>query len=296
MTVTVITGANSGIGRATALHLASRGHRVFGTMRSLDKGDKLAAMADELGVEITPIVLDVTDDAAVTAGFGEILSAAGTVDVLVNNAGIGSISTVEDVDIAAEKQVFDANVWGVVRCTQAVLPAMRAQGSGHIVQISSIAGRVGIPAQPMYCASKWALEGMTESLAHDVAAFGVRVSIVEPGVTRTGILGKSEAAPDPTAYDAVYGRMMDLYATGIVANARPELVAETIEQCLEADPGQLRWPVAWGAEQLVWARHGGGVTDAEWTELGALVDQPDAWRARFAELFDLPLIDATGGS
>ncbi len=293
MTVTVITGANSGIGRAAALELAAAGHRVYGTMRSLDKGEKLAALAGEAGVEVTPVVMDVTDGASVTAAIDQILADAGQVDVLVNNAGIGSNAAIEDIDVENDKLVFDTNVWGVVRCTQAVLPAMRSQGSGHIVQISSIAGRFGIPGQPMYCASKWALEGMSENMAHDLAQHGVRVSIVEPGVTRTAILAKNmDAFPGP--YEDTYARMFDVYASGIVANVRAEAVAATIRECIEAAPGQLRWPVAWGAAELGESRAGAGVTDAEWTELGALTPDGAAWRQRFLELFDLEIISATG--
>lgn len=296
MPTTVITGANSGIGRAAALHLAAAGHRVFGTMRSLDKGEKLAALAAEAGIDVTPIVLDVTDSQGVSDGFAEIIEAAGTVDVLVNNAGIGSNAAIEDIDIERDKAVFDANVWGPVRCAQAVLPTMRAQGSGHIVQISSIAGRIGVPGQPIYSASKWALEGMSENMAHDLAVHGIRVSIVEPGVTRTAILGKNPDWPTPTEYADTYGRMFDIYATGIMANVRAETVAQTIQDCIDAPSGQLRWPVAWGADELVAARMGGGVTDEEWIELGALADDPVAWRERFEQLFGLPLISATGDS
>jgi NADP-dependent 3-hydroxy acid dehydrogenase YdfG len=287
--VTVITGANSGIGRATALHLAGQGHQVFATMRSLDKGSKLFDLADASGVEVTAVVLDVTNDAEVETGFDEILAAAGRIDVLINNAGIGQNAAIEDVTMHDGKELFDINVWGVVRCTQAVLPSMRAQRSGHIVQISSIAGRIGIPGQPMYCASKWAVEGMTENMAHDLASHGVRVSIVEPGVTRTAILGKNTDTPPDTAYTAVYSRMFDMYATGIAANVRAEAVAETVGQALDAEPGQLRWSAAWGAEEMSGGR---SFTDAELTELGALVDDGPAWRQRFSELFGVELISA----
>lgn len=287
--VTIITGANSGIGRATALHLAAHGHRVYGTMRSLDKGDKLAQLAHDAGVEVTPVVLDVTSDDQVAEGFASVIDEAGRVDVLVNNAGIGQNAAIEDVDIAEGKELFDINVWGTIRCAQAVLPSMRAQGSGHIVQVSSIAGRIGIMGQPVYCASKWALEGMSENMAHDLAIHGIRVSIVEPGVTRTAILGKNPDFPQGSAYNGAYGRMFDVYATGIVANSRAEAVAETIQAAIESDGSQLRWPVAWGAEQM-W--QGRPFTDAELVELGKLADDGPAWRQRFAELYGLDLVSA----
>lgn len=258
-------------------------------MRSFDKGAKLFDLAATAGLKVTPIVLDVTSDDEVEAGFDEILATAGHIDVLVNNAGIGQNAAIEDVDIHAGKDLFDINVWGVVRCTQAALPAMRAQGHGHIVQISSIAGRIGIPGQPMYCASKWAVEGMTENMAHDLAAHDIRVSIVEPGVTRTAILGKNSETPPDSAYIETYARMYDMYASGIAANVRAETVAETVEQALVAEPGQLRWSVAWGAEQMTSGRP---FTDAELTELGALVGDGPAWRQRFSELFGVGLMSA----
>jgi NAD(P)-dependent dehydrogenase (short-subunit alcohol dehydrogenase family) len=290
--ISVVTGANSGIGRATALHLAGLGHRVYGTMRSLDKGAKLAELAEAAGGEVTPVVLDVADDDSVAAGFAQILADAGHVDVLVNNAGVGSNGGIEDVDIAAAKELFEANVWGVLRCTMAVVPSMRERRSGTIVQISSIAGRVGLPGQPVYSASKWAVEGMSENLAHDLAGFGIRVRIVEPGVTRTAILSKDVAVPEITNHGGVYGRMMDLYATGIVANVRPEAVAETVAEAIADDSAKLRWPVAWGADALGRGREN-VASDAEWVELGTLADDGAAWRARFTEVFGIPLIDAT---
>ena len=285
MPTTVITGANSGIGRAAAVQLAVAGHRVFATMRSLDKGAKLSAAATDRNVEVTPVVVDVTDDESVARGFAQILDAAGSIDVLVNNAGIGMNATVEDAPLDEAMGVFDANVWGPVRCAKAVLPAMRAQGSGHIVQISSIAGRVGLPAQPIYSGSKWALEGMSESMAHNLAPFGIRVSIIEPGVTRTAILAKNSDMPDGTAYTDAYARMFDMYASGIAANVRPEAVAETIQQCLEAPPGQMRWPVAWGAAGMNSGRQTGRISDTDWVGLGELAPDAPAWCTRFGELF-----------
>ena len=285
--VCVVTGANSGIGRAAALHLAKAGFEVYGTMRSLERGQKLRDAAAELNLRINEIELDVTDDGSVRNGFTEILSRTSHVDVLINNAGIGSNAAIEDVALPDDKLVFETNFWGVVRCTQAVLPGMREQGSGHIVQISSIAGRVGLPGQPIYSASKWAMEGLSENLAHDLAAFGIRVSLVEPGVTRTAILGKNNTVPDNPVYADTYLRMMDMYAAGIEANVRPEVVAETIVECLNAPAGQLRWPVAWGASEMVNARNDGTVSDTDWVELGTHVSSQDDWVHRFKELFNL---------
>lgn len=285
--VCVVTGANSGIGRATALHLAKAGFEVYGTMRSLERGQKLRDAAADMNLKVNEIELDVTQDESVRNGFAEILSRTRHIDILVNNAGIGSNAVIEDVTLPDDKLVFETNFWGVVRCTQAVLPSMRENGSGHIVQISSIAGRVGLPGQPIYSASKWAMEGLSENLAHDLAAFGIRVSLVEPGVTRTAILGKNNTVPDNAVYANTYLRMMDMYAAGIEANVRPEAVAETILECLNAPAGQLRWPVAWGASEMVNARNDGTVSDADWVELGKHVSSQGDWVQRFKQLFNL---------
>ena len=283
----VVTGANSGIGRSTALLLASKGYKVFATMRSLSRGEKLRSLAAELQLDITEVELDVADDASVREGFTKILGQCERVDILINNAGIGSNAAIEDIKIDSDQEVFETNFWGVVRCTQAVLPSMRENQSGHIVQISSIAGRVGLPGQPIYSASKWALEGLSENMAHDLAAHGVRVSIIEPGVTRTAILGKNSDFPDNPAYRDTYQRMFDMYAAGIAANIRPEAVAETILECLSSSTHQLRWPVAWGADQMTNARFDGTVSDEEWVMLGKVVGDSDSWVEEFTRLFNL---------
>ena len=287
MVVSVVTGANSGIGRATALKLAAEGHQVFGTMRSLDKGEKLAAMADDLGVAVTPIVADVAIDESVRTAMAEIFEAAGRVDVLVNNAGIGWNATVEDVDIEAAKQVFEANYWGIIRCTQAVLPSMREHRSGVIANISSIAGRIAALGQPVYSSSKWAVEALSEGLAQEVAAFGIRVAIIEPGVTRTAILAKNPDFPQPTVYGEAYTRMLEFYAAGIQANVGSEVVADTVFEAVTTDEPKLRWPVAWGAEELIAGRE--AMSDEAWVELGSLVPEGPAYTERFTDLFGLPL-------
>ena len=283
----IVTGANSGIGRSTAITLATNDYTVFATMRSLERGEKLREIAQELNLEIKEVELDVSDTDSVNQGINEILEQTDQIDVLINNAGVGSNAVIEDVDIESDKNVFETNFWGVVRCIQAVLPTMRQQKSGHIIQVSSIAGRVGLPAQPIYSASKWALEGLSENLAHDLSSFGVRVSIIEPGVTRTAILGKNNTVPENDDFENIYARMLDMYMQGIEANIRPETVSETILQCLESSSKQLRWPVAWGAETMVNARHDGSVSDEEWVEIGSLVNNREEWVRSFRQAFNL---------
>ena len=287
MTIAVVTGANSGIGRSTALLLARNNYTVYATTRTLERSKKIQSLATEENLDIRVIEMDVSNDDSVTTSFQKIILETSRIDVLVNNAGIGSNAVIEDIDIELDKGVFETNFWGAVRCIQAALPTMRAQGSGHIIQVSSIAGRVGLPAQPIYSASKWALEGLSENLAHDLSSFGIRVSIIEPGVTRTAILGKNNTVPDNPDYENVYGRMLDMYLEGIEANVRPEAVSETILECLESSSHQLRWPVAWGAETMVNARHDGSVSDEEWVEIGSLVNNREEWARSFRQAFNL---------
>lgn len=282
----LITGANSGIGRAAALRLASAGHRVYAAMRDTGKAEKLLSLAKEAGCEVRPVQLDVTDDASVRRGTEQVLSDAGTLDVLINNAGIGWNATVEDVDIEAAKVVFETNYWGVIRCIQAVLPAMRERGSGHILNVSSIAGRIAALAQTVYSSSKWALECLSENLAQELAPFGVRVSVLEPGVTRTAILPKNVGHPMPTAYEPAYRRMLQFYAKGIEANVPAEDVAGAILGILEHPDPPFRTTCAWGGDELTLGR--AKLPDADWVELGAAADD-EAYYARFGELFGLDL-------
>ena len=262
----LITGSNSGIGRSTAILLAAQGYEVYAAMRDLDKATKLLDGAAAANTQVKPIVLDVNDDASVRDAVASIETDHGPVDILINNAGIALNAAVEDVDIEVGKGVFETNFWGIIRCTQAVLPAMREQGSGHIVNISSVAGRIAAIGQVVYSASKWAVEAMSENLAQEVAPFGIRVSIIEPGVTRTAILPKNMGHPEPTAYAAPYRRMLQFYARGIVANTPAEEVAEVIHGALEDPAPKLRYPCAWGGDELCEGRS--RLDDADWVRLG----------------------------
>lgn len=282
----LITGSNSGIGRSTAILLAAQGYEVYAAMRDLDKATKLLDGAAAANTEVKPIVLDVNDDASVRDAVASIETDHGPLDILINNAGIALNAAVEDVDIEAGKGVFETNFWGIIRCTQAVLPAMREQGSGHIVNISSVAGRIAAIGQVVYSASKWAVEAMSENLAQEVAPFGIRVSIIEPGVTRTAILPKNMGHPEPTAYAAPYRRMLQFYARGIVANTPAEEVAEVIHGALEDPAPKLRYPCAWGGDELCEGRS--RLDDAEWVRLGACKTDEEYYAA-FETCFGLDI-------
>jgi NAD(P)-dependent dehydrogenase (short-subunit alcohol dehydrogenase family) len=176
--VALVTGASSGIGKAAALALAQAGFEVIGTSRNASR------VADRDGV--TFLDLDVASDESVTAAVQQVIEWYGRLDVLVNNAGIGSSGAAEETSVAQDQSVFDINVLGVIRMTKAVLPHMRAQGRGRIINVSSILGFIPQPFMAVYAASKHAVEGYSESLDHEVREHGVRALLVEPAVTKTG--------------------------------------------------------------------------------------------------------------
>jgi NAD(P)-dependent dehydrogenase (short-subunit alcohol dehydrogenase family) len=285
--VAVVTGANSGIGRATALHLAAVGYRVFGTVRSVAKADKLLAGAERAGVSVELVELDIADDRSVHDGFAEIRGRAGHVDHLVNNAGIGGNGVVEETSASRFLDVLNVDLCGQVRCLQQVLPGMRERGSGTIVNVTSVAGRIGAIAQGPYVAAKWALEGISEQLAVEVAAFGVRVAIIEPGVTKSSIFGKNTDVPNGTgAYAAQYERMFQMYAAGHVHATDAGEVAEVIRHAIETDEPRLRYHVSWGGRELVEGRR--SLPDEDWVALGR-IDTLDAYLAAFEAAFGLDM-------
>jgi NAD(P)-dependent dehydrogenase (short-subunit alcohol dehydrogenase family) len=228
----------------------------------------------------------VADDESVRAGFAKVLAEAGAVDVLVNNAGVGGNATVEDCTPEHYLDVMNVNLCGAVRCIQAVLPGMRARGSGAIVNLSSVAGRFGALAQAPYVASKWAMEGMSEELALEVAPFGIRVVIVEPGVTKSAIFAKNVDLPESEVYERQYQRMMQMYAAGIMQATDPFEVGKVIEHAVTTDAPELRYVVSWGAQELIEGR--AHMSDADWVALGASADDAEYYD-RFRALFGLEL-------
>ena len=279
MTNTVVTGANSGIGRATAIHLAQQGHTVYGTVRSVDRAAKLQAMSADAGVEINLVELDVADDESVRAGFAQILeSTDGQVDVLVNNAGVGGNAVAEECPASTYLDVMNVNLCGAVRCLQQVLPGMRARHDGAIVNITSVAGRFAAIAQSPYVTSKWAFEGLSEGLAQELAPFGIRVAIIEPGVTKSAIFAKNIDAPNQSgAYDPHYRRLFQFYAAGHARATDPFEVARLIHHAVTTETPQLRYAVSWGGPEVIAGRE--AMTDEAWVALGTHVDDTDYYAA-----------------
>lgn len=286
--IAVVTGANSGIGRATAIHLAAQGFVVYGTVRSLDKATKLRAMAEQAGVEVNLVELDVASDDSVATGFARILAeTSGVVDVLVNNAGVGGNAVAEECPPQLYLDVMNVNLCGAVRCQQQVLPGMRQRRRGTIVNISSVVGKVAALAQSPYVTSKWALEGLSEGLAQEVAPFGIRVAIVEPGVTKSAIFAKNIDVPNQTgAYDAAYRRMFQMYAAGIGNATDPFEVGKIVHHAITTDQPQLRYAISWGAKELIDGR--AAMTDEDWVALGNIDDDTEYSQA-FGDRFGLQI-------
>lgn len=220
-TIVVVTGVSSGIGRASAEKLAKRGCRVFGTVRSIARMTPLA------GVEL--VEMDVRDDASVRTAIHTIIERAGHIDVLVNNAGGTLVGAVEETSVSEATALFDTNVFSILRTTQAVLPHMRAQRRGRIVNISSVLGFLPAPYMGLYAASKHAVEGLTETLDHETRQFGIRVTLVEPSFTRTNL---DINAPQATAKITDYDRERALASRAVVDSVKaapePDSVANTV--------------------------------------------------------------------
>jgi NAD(P)-dependent dehydrogenase (short-subunit alcohol dehydrogenase family) len=283
----MITGANSGIGRATAVHLAARGHEVYGTVRDLDRAGKLRSMAAQAGVDVHLVRVEIGDDRSVRDGMSEVLTRAGHVDVLVNNAGVGGNAVVEEASTHELLEVMNVNLCGAVHCIQEVLPGMRERGGGCIVNITSVAGRFGGVAQAPYVASKWALEGLSEELAFELAPFGIRVVIVEPGVTKSAIFAKNVNAPNSTgAYDDHYRRLFGFYAAGMASATDPFEVAAVIYEAVTTEQPRLRYPCSWGGREMITGRQ--RMSDEEWVALGAITDD-DHYHAAFQEAFGIDI-------
>ena len=184
--VAVVTGSSSGIGFETSLVLAKNGFVTYATMRNLGKSNKIIELKQKKKLPLEVLKLDVTDDKSIKEAIEKIVNEQqGTIDVLVNNAGYGLLGPLEELSIQEFKEQFEANVFGVIRVTQSVLPIMRMQRHGTIVNISSVAGRMGFPLTPAYVSSKFALEGLSESIAYELEPFGINVILVEPGVIKT---------------------------------------------------------------------------------------------------------------
>jgi len=238
----LITGAGSGMGMATALLLAGSGYRVFAGVRGSDAD--LTAEARTRGVELTTLRLDVQDVASVRDAVAQVVAEAGGIDVLVNNAGFGLLATVEDGTDEEMIRQFDVNVFGLIRVTREVLPHMRNAGGGVIINISSFLGRMGLPLLTHYNASKYAVEGITDSLRLEVGQFGIRVHSILAGLFGTNFVRKGLVAnARTTAEDSPYGELVSHFAPIVAAaineGPSPQPIAEAVKAIIENEASDI---------------------------------------------------------
>ena len=279
----LITGTSSGLGFATAVSLARAGHDVFASMRNLARSSELRAIAAAERLPITVLTLDVDSDASVAGGVKSVIDARGRIDVLVNNAGIGLMASIEHMPLDQFREVFETNYFGVLRCIKAVLPYMRVQQSGRIVNISSVAGRIASPGHGAYASSKFAVESVSESLAAEVRPFNIRVHVVEPAITQSAIFGKmgdlsGDLYPGARRLDA-------LFAAALEQPVPASVVGDLIRDLVASDSWQLRHPAGPGAAPFLGWR--ASMTDEQFVTLGALDD--DAWCDYIENTFKLPV-------
>lgn len=257
--VVLITGASTGIGFETALLLASEGHKVYATMRDTAKSAALSQEAENRNLSVEILELDVQNETSISKCIEQIIARENKIDILINNAGAGFIRTMEQASMEEIQQVMDVNFYGVIRCTKAVLPFMRKQKSGHIINISSVGGLVGQPVNEIYCAAKFALEGLTESIASYMKPyFGINVSLIEPGGVMTEFGNSLTQYFNETGgikdddYKPLIQTYMDYRATFTDevkerAFQKPAQIADVILKCINDPEPKLRYLTSEGA-------------------------------------------------
>jgi NAD(P)-dependent dehydrogenase (short-subunit alcohol dehydrogenase family) len=253
--VAIVTGASSGIGEATARWLQNIGHTVYAAARRVERMEPLA----ELGVR--PVRVDLTDDASMVALVDRVIAETGLVDVLVNNAGYGSYGAIEDVPLSEARRQFDVNLFGLARLTQLVLPHMRSQRSGHIINISSIYGRMSAPLGGWYHSTKFAVEGLSDSLRMELASFGIRVVVIEPGPIRTewstiaaDNLVATSAGGAYANQAATVAKVLGSSAENPSLGSSPDVIARAVAKAVTSRRPRTRYVVGRGAKPMLFAR------------------------------------------
>jgi len=244
--IALVTGSSSGIGLETSLALARNGFYTFATMRDLKKSEKIKEKIETENLTMEILELDVDDDQSVNTAVKAILEKKERIDVLVNNAGYGMWGTVEDVSMTEFKEQFETNFFSIIRLIQKVAPVMRKQGSGTLINVSSVAGRIGFPVSPAYISSKFALEGLSESLRFELMPFGVNVVIIEPGVIKTNFFDSMKLS-EKSQQDSVYKDITEKVISGVKMMAEmgthPNEVANTVVKVLKEEKPLPRYVV-----------------------------------------------------
>lgn len=269
MATVLITGTSKGIGFESALAFARAGHTVLATMRNPSRSPALAEIAatEKLPIEVSR--LDVDSDASVGDGIAGLLSAHPAIDILVNNAGVECVGSVEEQPLSQFRAVMETNYFGALRCIQALVPQMRLRKSGCIINISSIAGRFSTSPLASYCASKWALEAMSEALAAELKTFNVHVALVEPGIIDTA-MAQRIAGPHGHSPYTQGNRFSALFTNSLQQPVPPSLVAKKILEVAGTGTWQLRHPVGPdAAPMMAWRKT---MTDEAWVDVNAADD------------------------
>ena len=256
--IAVVTGTSSGIGLETAIHLAKNGFKTYATMRNLNKAQAIKQRGQSENLPIEILELDVNDDASVKNAINTIVEKEGRIDVLVNNAGYALLGAVEDLSTQEINDQFNTNVLGPYRTVREVLPTMRKQKSGRIITISSVAGFMGMPIMSAYASSKFAVEGLTESLRHEVSQFGIHACVVESGVIKTSIMGSAPVAKK-SMENSVYSDMTQAFEKAISVmvennSSPPSVVAEAVLQAATSENPETRYTAGEDAKMIQQAR------------------------------------------
>jgi NAD(P)-dependent dehydrogenase (short-subunit alcohol dehydrogenase family) len=275
MASVVITGTSRGIGLEAALAFARKGHKVFATMRNPARDTELAqrAAAEKLSIEV--LAMNVDSDDSVSSAFAALAKAGERIDVLVNNAGIERAGSVEELPLSEFRAVMETNYFGAIRCIQAVVRQMRQRKSGCIINISSVAGRISCAPLTSYCATKWALEAMTEGLAGEMNTFNVRVALVEPGIIDTAMARRISVVEHKSPY--LQGpRFAEMFHNSLKTPVHPSLVADKILDVAESGTWVMRHPV--GPDSIPFLNWRKSMTDEEWAALNGADEA--TWNSR----------------
>jgi len=254
--VALVTGSSSGIGFETALALARENYFTFASMRNTDKAEKIQEIAKKENLNLEVIELDVDKEESIKSAVIKIQEQKGRIDVLVNNAGYGLFGCVEDITIGDLKAQFETNFFGVVRLIQEIAPSMRKQGSGIIVNVSSVAGRIGFPGTPAYISSKFALEGLSECLRYELSPFGIKTIIIEPGVIKTNFFSsmKVTEAKQDSPYKEITEKVMNGVKMMSEMGTPPDEVAKTIVNAIKTEDPLPRYIVGSDASMFLEAK------------------------------------------
>lgn len=271
--VALVTGSSSGIGYETALMLARNGFDTYATMRNTNKSKEITEIAKKENLPLRVLKLDVTDDRSVDDAINNILNEKKSIEVVVNNAGYGLMGSIEDSSLDEIKAQFETNFFGAIRVMQKVLPIMRKQKTGTIVNVSSIAGRIGFPMGSSYVSSKFALEGLSESMSYELEQFGIKIILIEPGVINTNFafVTPKKALDTNSPYSPIMNKMQENLVSTIANGTSPKEVATIILRAITEDSPERRYLVGNDAFELIDARKNSTDKDFEKIIVGNLL-------------------------